>query len=146
MKWLHGSIPRQKNENGLPELSMTDRALNFVNEAAARVAAVYPDKKIQTYAYAATQKPPVVNTVHPNVLIKYTWHGAPVNRPITDMNYPINEVTSEEITGWRNANAQDMALYDYGNYFHIDCPNFWHSHLADYLRTFSEKSTILESA
>lgn len=134
-----GAGPWAKNESGFPELSMTDRTLDFVNEVAARVAAVYPDKKIQTYAYAATQKPPVVNTVHPNVLIKYTWHGAPVNRPITEMNYPINMATCEEITGWVNANAQDMALYDYGNFFHVDSPNFWYRHLTDYLKTFSEK-------
>ena len=134
-----GTEPWVKNGIGFPELGMSDRSINFVNEIAGRVVAIYPGKQIEMYAYAATQKPPTFETVHPSVLIKYTWHGAPLNRPILDLSYDMNAQTLTEITGWSNAGVQQFGLYDYGNFWHPDCPNFWFYHQTDYLKTFNQQ-------
>jgi len=135
----YGTGPWVKDASGFPALAMTDRTLNFINDIASRVAGVYPDKMIEVYAYAAGKVPPARESVHPNVLIKYCWHGAPLNRPITDLSYGYNAATAAELTGWKNAGAQHLGLYDYGNFFHPDSPNFWYYHQTDYLKTFKEQ-------
>ena len=68
----HGKGPWELQDSGHPQLLMTDRALNFVNEVADRVSRVHPDKQIEMYAYASTGPPPKRERVHPNVLVKIT--------------------------------------------------------------------------
>ena len=122
----------EKTDAGFPLMSMSDRAVNFLNNIAERVNEVFPGKKIMTYSYAQTVLPPVREKVHPNVSITVCWHGDPVNRPILS-----NERTVDRMEGWLAAGMQGFGLYDYGNFFHQDCPIFWNYHQTDYLRTFN---------
>ena len=137
-----GTGPWVKGIAGIPAypaLPMSDRSVNFVNEIAARVAAVYPGKKIEMYAYSSTREPPTRENVNPNVLIKYTYHGAPVNRPILDTSISFNATTADWLNNWQSHGASSMGLYDYGNFFHPDSPNFWFYHTADMFKSLNEQ-------
>jgi hypothetical protein len=127
-----------KADNGQPALSMTDRALNFVNSVAQSISSAYPDKEIEMYAYASTKEPPVRELVGNNVYIKYCMgDNIPVNKPVIDMNFQANVDAFNQINGWKNADACELGLYDYGNYWHIDSPALTFAHQADYLKTFN---------
>jgi hypothetical protein len=130
----------KKAADGSPELSMTDRVLNFVNEVADRVAKVYPEKQIEVYAYASYRNPPKKEKVHPNVLIKYTfWPGFPFNQNLSDRTIPYSRQTGVQLDGWKKIGAKHLALYDYGNYIYPDCPWLNFHQVADYLRTFHDQ-------
>ena len=136
-----GREPWKALDDGWPELSMTDRALSFVNEVAARVAEVHPDKLIEMYAYGATRKPPARERVHPNVEIKYTyWPGSnPFGQSLLDGATEAGNLVVETLDGWQKAGAKHFGLYDYGNYQHPDVPWFWFQHSADTLRTMHDR-------
>ena len=119
-----------------PLLGMADRTVHFTNEILTGLNAQHPGKKIEVHAYAATQKPPLLYSANPNFLLSYTWHGAPVNKPISDTSYAMNLATVQELTGWQAAGITEFQLYDYGNYFYPDTPYFWFFHQTDYLKTF----------
>ena len=143
-----GTGPWIVNQSGIavwPNVNMSDRSIDFVNEITNRVNAVYPDKKIEMFSYAATTDPPTTITVDPNVLVKFTWHGAPVNKSVLDTNYPINVSTLDMFAGWQAAGAENLGLYDYGNFWHPDSPNFWFYHTADFFKSFNEQFGLRHS-
>ena len=57
------------NRKSVPYVSFTDRVFEYMNRVAEKVAAVYPDKLLSTYAYSCYTKPPVRVKPHPNLLI-----------------------------------------------------------------------------
>ena len=132
-------IVQHNSSTCFPLLGMADRTVHFTNEILTGLNAQHPDKKIEVYAYAATQKPPLLYSANPNFILSYTWHGAPVNKPISDTSYAINLATVEELTGWQAAGITEFSLYDYGNFFYPDIPNFWFYHQSDYLKTFHDQ-------
>lgn len=129
-----------KDTNGHPALSMTDRTVDFLNEAASRVAQVYPDKKIELYIYGSYREPPTRQKVHPNILVNYTfWPGAPLNRPLLDATVVYNrDKVIGFLDGWKAAGAQHFGLYDYGEFFHPDAPIFWFYSISNALKTFHD--------
>ena len=132
-----------KDWAGWPELSMTDRVINFGNEVAERVAEVYPDKFIEVYAYAEFIQPPKREKVHPNVLVKYAFQNAwPINKPVSEETKWSNIYLGDVIAcldGWKTAGAKQMGLYDYYNYGRPECPMFSFCHVSDYTRTFHRR-------
>ena len=135
-----GAEPWRTDERGMPLISMTDRSLNYVNEVAGRVAQVFPDRIIEMYAYASTRQPPARERVEPNVLIKYClWPGAvPFGISARDRTFPRVAELSRILDGWRQAGAQHLGLYDYGNYRYGDVPQLWLRHIADSKLTLHE--------
>ena len=128
------------DERGYPAVDMADRALNFVNDIAERVSKVYPDKLIEMYAYAATRNPPKCESVHPNVLVKFTyWPGGPLNRPLLETSSEHNVKLVAQFDGWKKAGTKHFGIYDYGDFFHPDRPIFWFYHIVDSLKTFNMK-------
>ena len=126
--------------NNVPEISMTDRSLNFVNEIAEQVSMVYPDKQIEMYAYASVRQPPVREKVHPNVLIKYTfWPKVPLNRPLLDASVKNNKEVIKQLDGWSKAGVKVFGLYDYGNWIAGDAPILRFFQAADSLKTFHDR-------
>ena len=59
-------FPQRKS---VPYVSFTDRVFEYMNRVTEKVAAVYPDKLLSTYAYSCYTKPPVRVKPHPNLLI-----------------------------------------------------------------------------
>jgi hypothetical protein len=125
---------------GNPHLSMTDRAIDFVNEVAERVSRVYPDKMIEMYSYGSTTAPPTRFKVHPNVLIKVCfWSYSPASCSLADTRFEHNAETAKRMDGWIKAGTKHFGLYDYGSYLNPDCPIFWFFPIVDSLKVFHEK-------
>ena len=131
-----------------PELSMTDRVIDFTNEVADRVSKVYPDRLIEVYAYAEFTQPPKRHRVHPNVLVKYafqTLFGSDkeaINKPFSGQTGQRNVYIGDPIAcldGWREAGAKQFGLYDYYYYPHTESTMFSFYHVADYTRTFHQR-------
>ena len=121
--------------DGMPVLSTTDRALSYVNAVAERVARVFPDKRIEMYAYASTRQPPERERVGPNVLIKYClWPGqVPFGISARDRSLPGVADLGVTLDGWKQAGAMNFGLYDYGNFRYPDTAQLWLFHLCDSL-------------
>ena len=117
---------------------MTDRWLTYVNEVAARVAEVYPDKMIETYAYGEVSPPPERERVHPNVMVRIMLFPAisPYGRPLRDHSYVTNAELDRDLAVWRQAGAQNMCLYDYDNYRYEDSVFTLFYRMTDSMRTF----------
>ena len=128
-----------------PELSMTDRVIDFVNAVAEDVSKVYPDKLIEVYAYGEFIQPPRRHKVHPNVLVKYCFQGRdawPINKPVSEevkwSNIYLGNVI-DCLNGWQEAGARHMGLYDYYYYPRVECPMFSFYHVSNYTRTFHRR-------
>ena len=57
------------NRRSVPYVAMTDRVFEYMNRVAEKVAAVYPDKYLSTYAYSCYTAAPVKTKPHPNLMI-----------------------------------------------------------------------------
>ena len=136
-----GKMPWAEYTKGTWLSPMTDRWLNFVNEIAARVTEVYPDKVIETYAYASTRFAPQRERVHPAVMVRLTVYPAesPYGAPVSDTSYRPNELLLESLEGWRRAGAKKLCLYDYDNYRYPDSVYAWFFRQADLYRTFHKE-------
>jgi len=128
---------------GWPELSMTDRVIDFANEVAEGVSEVHPDKFIEVYAYAEFIQPPKRHRVHPKVLVKYCFQNAwPINKPVSEETKWSNIYLGDVIAcldGWTKAGARQFGLYDYYYFRHMACPMFSFYHVADYTRVFHRR-------
>lgn len=126
--------------DGTPNISMADRVINFVNEVAARVVKVYPDKQIEVYAYGSYRDAPKREKVHPSVLIKYTyWPRPPLNEKILETKAagPLEAV--RQLNGWKKAGTKHFGLYDYYNWIYPDAVTTEFFQAADMLRTLNKK-------
>jgi len=142
-------IDWSKHESEGSVAGMTDRALNYANEVAERVAKVYPDKFIEMYAYGYTLKPPQREKVHKNVFIKYANLGNRGSGPLGLSLMEPNESTigaapepyrwadwRAQLEGWRKAGAT-MAYYNYLEFAHPDLTVFWFFSNSDVLRNLN---------
>jgi len=126
--------------DGTPNISMSDRVINFVNEVAARVSKVYPDKLIECYAYGSYRDAPIREKVHPNVLIKYTyWPRPPLNQRIleTKASGPVEAV--RQLDGWKKAGVKHFGLYDYYNWVFPDATLAEFFQSTDMLKTLHDR-------
>ena len=133
-----GKGPWELQDSGHPKLPMTDRALHFVNEVAARVSKVHPDKQIEMYAYASTGPPPETQRVHPNVLVKITSFQLSPVRSLFE-RHPSTRGMIDSLNQWRAMGAKNLGLYDYGGFQQIDCPIFWFFLVNNHLRALHER-------
>ena len=130
----------EMNGQGIPKMSMSDRAVDFVNYVAERVAKVYPDKLIELYVYGSYRMGPVRHRVDPHMLLKYCfWPGVPLGGSVTDQSLPGVKRAYVEVESWKKAGVKHFGLYDYGLYVHKDCPIFWFQHIVDSLRMFHDQ-------
>jgi hypothetical protein len=125
--------------NGVPELSMTPRVMNFVNEVAERVSKVYPDRLVEIYIYGTYRKPP--EYVRPNVLVNFCFHpGASLNRPLSDTSIRFNrEMVIDCLDGWQKAGTKQFELYDYGEFYHMERPFFWFYSVVENFKTLHDR-------
>jgi|GEM_PF-857005 len=131
-------IDWSKNASEGQVTGMTDRAVNYANEVADRVAKVYPDKLIEMYGYGYTLSPPVREKVHKNVFIKYAnlsgGRGTgPLGPSIMDSKIPIWNDWRKKLDGWKKADAR-LGFYNYLEWEHPDVSLFWFSNSADVLK------------
>lgn len=133
-----GKGPWELQDSGHPKLPMTDRALNFVNEVAARVSKVHPDKLIEMYAYASTGTPPVRERIHPNVLLKVTYFQVSPARSLFEQ-HPSTVGITDSMNKWQAMGVKNFGLYDYGSFNNIDCPAFWFFLVNNHLKALNER-------
>jgi hypothetical protein len=116
----------------LPPLS--DRYLNFVNDVAARVARVHPDKLIEFYNYAS-RVPPSREKVHPNVSVKFTYlSGREVNVSLMDPDDSLARKERSWLDAWSSSGTRHMTYYPYTDWEHPDAAIHWYFNLSDLLR------------
>ena len=135
-----GAGPWKVSAKGRPPFPMTDRWLNYVNEVAERVAAVYPDKLIETYAYASTRPAPKRERVHSSVMIRFCFYPAevPYGATIKDISYKPNDLLHQSLKDWQRAEPKHLCLYDYDNYRYPDSIFTWFFRLSDIYKTFNK--------
>ena len=142
-------IDWSKHESEGSVAGMSDRALNYANEVADRVAEVYPDKLIEMYAYGYTLRPPQREKVHKNVFIKYANLGNRGSGPLGLSLMEPNEDTlgaapkryrwadwRAQLEGWKKAGAT-LAYYNYLEFAHPDLTVFWFYSNSDVLRNLN---------
>lgn len=99
--------------NKKKEKSDTDVLMEFVNNVALAVEKIYPEKRIETLAYFATEEAPLTVVPNKNVIIRF----APIN---SDMGYPIdskeNQLISKMISDWKKSN-NEMFYWGYNTNF-----------------------------
>ncbi len=99
--------------------------LRFVNEVAARVARVYPNKKIGTLAYWYTRKPPKHLKPRDNVQIQLADIECCRLHPIDDPNCPKNRSFYNDLLGWSRM-AKNLYIWTYATdfrYYDLPTPN-----------------------
>jgi hypothetical protein len=106
------------------EGSHSATVLNFVNQIADTIGKIYPDIKLQTLAYAYTEKPPKTIRPHPNVTIRLCHYvycsahhleGCENQRPFV-----------ERLEAWGNI-ARRLTIWDYFTdfaHYMLPFPNF----------------------
>ena len=119
---------------------MTDRAVNYANEVARRVAEVHPDKRILVQAYSYTLEPPEKNMLHENVLVQYANLSGgrgrgPLGVSMTEEN-PIWDHWHRQLSRWKEAGAS-LTYYNYMDYAHPDTALFWFYSTSDIVRNLS---------
>ena len=96
------------------EGSQAGPLLKFVNQVAGRIHQQYPDFKVETLAYHATQKPP--KTIRPakNVVIRLAPLGADYGHPL---NSDENAETRSNLLEWSKI-APELFVWNYVTNFH----------------------------
>ncbi len=114
--------------NGTREmLPMTDRWMTLVNYVAARVAAVYPDKWIGTFAYGSTRGLPNRVKPLPNVMIEYTLGDRCFRHDLLDAACPVNAQGAAAFRAW-GAVSRGLAVYGYLDFLYPGIPlAYWRS-------------------
>lgn len=135
----HGKGKWVTKANGVPPMSMSDRAVDFVNAVADAVAKKYPGKRIELYGYGSYRNGPEHHSVGPTVMIVYCyWPGVQLGGSVSDRSQPGVMRAFTEVDSWKKAGAKHFGLYDYGNYTHRDAPNFAFAHIVDSLKMFHD--------
>ncbi|NOY77536.1 MAG: DUF4838 domain-containing protein [Calditrichaeota bacterium] len=99
--------------------------LRFVNEVAARVAKVYPNKKIGTLAYWYTRKPPKHLKPRNNVQIQLADIECCRLHPINDPQCPKNKSFYKDFLGWSKI-TKNLYIWTYATdfrFFDLPTPN-----------------------
>lgn len=86
--------------------------LTGVNRVADQLALRYPDKRLITYAYIYTRRPPERIEPRDNVIIQLCSIECDASRPLTDPNSRENAVFANEVREWAQISDQ-LYLYDY---------------------------------
>ena len=118
---------------------MTDRALNYANEVARRVARTYPDRFIEMAAYGNTRMPPKREKVHKNVLVKYANVNGPLGKSMMDPAAGWWKGWQEHLAGWSKAGPTALALYNYFDWEHPDATLFWFFSTGDMLKSMHRR-------
>ena len=99
--------------------------LRFVNKVAARVAKIYPDKKIGTLAYWYTRKPPRHLKPRDNVHIQLADIECCRLHSIDASACPKNRAFREDLEGWSKI-AKELYIWTYATdfrYYDLPTPN-----------------------
>ncbi|MEX0745257.1 MAG: DUF4838 domain-containing protein, partial [Phycisphaeraceae bacterium] len=93
----------------------TDRALEWVNEAARSVAEKHPDNLLFTLAYIHTVAPPIEVEPEPNVILFYCpWWRDGRNCATHDWLCPNNSGAMKQFMDWAIQYPDQLGVYDYG--------------------------------
>jgi len=125
---------------GTVPFPMTDRWMNYISEVAERVGKVYPDKFIETYAYADVRPAPQRTRVPANVMIRFSLYPgeSPYGISMRNQAYETNTQLKRTLDDWRKAGAQDMAVYDYDNHTYPDIVYTYFYRMADSMRVLHD--------
>lgn len=77
------------------------RYYRFCNIVAEKVAKVFPDLKIHTYAYLTCVEPPKLEKLHPNLWISLCTYRRDYKHTINDPSAPVNVYWNNIIKGWK---------------------------------------------
>ena len=102
----YNRVPNGHREGGDAGLQ-----LEFANDVAARVAAVYPDVRLRFFAYVSTEEAPKDIGIHPNVRIWWcdVYSVCDHQRPLT---HPLNRKNHDELVAWLGK-TKNFQLWDY---------------------------------
>jgi hypothetical protein len=122
-------------------IGMTDRYVHYANEIAERVSTVYPEKQILIQAYSYTLRPPVRESVHPNVTVRFANLSrpgvGPLGKSILDVEDPMWAVWRRQLDGWTRAGA-NFSHYNYMDWTNPDVALFWCFSLSDVTRNLHQ--------
>ena len=90
--------------------------LNFANRIAAEVRKDYPDARIETLAYQATETPPAGLTVEDNLIIRVCPINTCVLHDLDDKSCPANAKFDKNLSGW-SALTDRIYVWDYSTNF-----------------------------
>jgi len=93
--------------------SITDRLLWFCNRIADRITRKYPDVLFGMLAYGPSNRPPVREKVHPNIIPQIAPITYSRAQPWTDDGEPNNKAMRRLLEGWGKA-AKATSYYFYG--------------------------------
>ena len=95
-------------------VSITDRYVNFCNRIAARVITKHPEAKLGFLAYVQFTRPPLRETVHPNLYPQVAPISYSRAHPMTDDSVPGNKDLRHLVDGWGRAKpAVSYYLYSW---------------------------------
>ncbi|MEN9358887.1 MAG: hypothetical protein RL095_422 [Verrucomicrobiota bacterium] len=95
--------------------------IDFINELADGVGGIYPDVKIQTFAYQWSQSPPLTLRLRPNVVIRWCDWWAPFGQqteaePWHPLTAPANAWRAENLRRWSSITPAGLHVWDYGEF------------------------------
>ena len=76
------------------------RYFRFANIVAEKVAKVFPDVKIHTYAYFSCEEPPKLEKLHPNLIIEFCTYRRDYKRTLDDPSSPVNAYWNKLLLKW----------------------------------------------
>lgn len=104
-------------DSGLPR-SYSTRYVKAANQVAERVCKVFPDAKIQIYAYHFQMIRPPDCTIHPNIVVSFAPLYKCCHHALSDRNCPRNRYMNECLRGWA-AKTRNIFFRDY--YSSVNC-------------------------
>ncbi len=99
--------------------------LDFVDRVAEEVKKEYPDARLETLAYQATQTPPTGLTVADNVVIRLCGISTCTLHDLDDPSCPANKRFCSDLTGWSEL-TDSIYIWDYSTdfqYYYALYPN-----------------------
>ena len=87
--------------------------LRFANEVAEAVEKVYPNVRIDTFAYQFTRKAPTKTRPRHNVVVRLCDIECDFGRPLTDPESPKNAAFKKDLEDWRRVAGGNLFIWDY---------------------------------
>jgi len=87
--------------------------LRFANDVAEAVERVFPNVRIDTFAYVFTRKAPTKTRPRHNVVVRLCDMGCDFARPLADASVAKNAEFAKDIADWRRIAGGNLFVWDY---------------------------------